>query len=820
MTLLGLTLTQLATIFAAVGGAVTLLYILKLRRRRISVPFAQLWQRVLKERQSDSLFRRLKRLLSLLLQLAFLFLLVAALGNPRLSTQVISQRRIIMLVDASASMKSADAEEGTRMKAALKKARELVSGLSGSDVMMIVRMDAQITPLTAFTSDTKTLFKALDGLKPTDTRADISRGLKFCADALRGRKNPMLIIVGDGAYERKALASVRLDDRSGKQVKVVAKKPDTKKPDSKKPDSKKPDSKKPDSKKPDSKKPDAKKPKLAKKPDAKKPKKPEKPDAKKPKLAKKPDAKKPDDKKAKATKKPDAKKPKLAKKTKRGPKSLASDLDRISLEGVTVHFIGVGKSKDNVGIVAFNARRYPTNKLSFEVFLEVVNYRKKKTEVDLQLLSDGAINDVKRLVLAPGQRARYTCSPSDRKAGKKSWCDMAASGELLEARLVKPGSSDANDKGALDAFPLDDRAYALLPKRRKLRVLLVSTGNLFLEGALLLDENTSLERIPPAAYSAKRTRGMDAVVFDSWVPDDWTTGSAGKSPGKTAKTGKTGKTGKSGKSDKSDKSDKRSSPIAPKATPGAAGPKAHVLLVNPPAGKGPFGVAGRIARPFITEQSEEHPVMRFITLKDVNISDSAKFKRKRGDVVLAASLRDPVLIARDTGRYKRVAFGFNPKRSDLPLRVAFPLLVINTLNWFSGESEGLITTYRAGDTWQVPLGPVDDGNPRRDFVEVKNPLSELFKAPVSGSYAVLNGRHVGVYQITDGKAKLRIAANLADPLESNIAPAKELILGGRLLAPPAGFSVKLRREIWIYLLLIGLGLILLEWLTYNRRLTV
>ena len=32
MTLLGLTLTQLATIFGAVGGAVTLLYILKLRR--------------------------------------------------------------------------------------------------------------------------------------------------------------------------------------------------------------------------------------------------------------------------------------------------------------------------------------------------------------------------------------------------------------------------------------------------------------------------------------------------------------------------------------------------------------------------------------------------------------------------------------------------------------------------------------------------------------------------------------------------------------------------------------------------------------------
>ncbi len=65
MSLLGLSLTQLATIFAAFGGAVTLLYILKLRRRRVHVPFAKLWMRVLQEQESTSLFRRLKRLLSL-----------------------------------------------------------------------------------------------------------------------------------------------------------------------------------------------------------------------------------------------------------------------------------------------------------------------------------------------------------------------------------------------------------------------------------------------------------------------------------------------------------------------------------------------------------------------------------------------------------------------------------------------------------------------------------------------------------------------------------------------------------------------------------
>ncbi|MCK5795884.1 MAG: VWA domain-containing protein [Deltaproteobacteria bacterium] len=710
MTLLGLTLTQLATLFAAIGGAVTLLYVLKLRRRRVAVPFAKLWERVIEKRQSDSLFRRLKRLLSLLLQLAFLFLLVAALGNPRLSTTLISERRIILLIDASASMKTSDVQGQSRLDAARAKARKIISGLSASDAMMLVRLDAQVTPLTPFTGDPKPLLSALDKLQATDTRADLARALKFCADALHGRKKPMVILIGDGAYDKQTLAAVTLDARSGKIAPNATSKP-TSKPASKSTTSR---------------------PTAATKSAASKP----------------------------------------ASKHGLGQE----DLNRISLEGIAVRFIGVGTRDDNVGIVAFNARRYPTNKLSFEIFLEIVNYRKAQTEVDLQLISDGVLNDTKRLVLAPGQRARYTCSPEDRKTGKKSWCDMAASGELLEARLVKAGSSDVNTRGRLDPFPLDDRAYALLPRRHKMKVLLVSRGNLFLEGALLLDESITLERVKPANYTKAKLRGQDAAVFDSWIPEDWV--------------------------------DEKSAPRLP------------TLLVNPPAGHGPFVVKGRIDRPFITEQNETHPVMRFITLKDVNISHAVKFERRRGDVVLAASLRDPILVARDDGKAKRVAFGFDPKRSDLPLRVAFPLLVINTINWFSGESEGLITTYRAGDTWHIPLGPPATGTHRPPLVDVVPPSGPHLKAPVTGAYAVLHGRHVGIYTIHDGTNTLRIAANLANPDESKIAPRTHLVLGGRTLKPPEGFSVKLRREIWIYLLLIGLLLIILEWVTYNRRLTV
>ena len=78
MTLLGLPLAQLGLLFGGAATLVTLLYVLKLRRRRVTVPFARLWDRVQRETESTSLFRRLKRLLSLLIQLLFLLLLAAA----------------------------------------------------------------------------------------------------------------------------------------------------------------------------------------------------------------------------------------------------------------------------------------------------------------------------------------------------------------------------------------------------------------------------------------------------------------------------------------------------------------------------------------------------------------------------------------------------------------------------------------------------------------------------------------------------------------------------------------------------------------------
>ena len=70
---------------AAVAAAVVLtgLYLLKLRRRRVLVPFAPLWLPAGGERRSERLARRLRRWLSLLVQLVFVALILLAAADPQ-----------------------------------------------------------------------------------------------------------------------------------------------------------------------------------------------------------------------------------------------------------------------------------------------------------------------------------------------------------------------------------------------------------------------------------------------------------------------------------------------------------------------------------------------------------------------------------------------------------------------------------------------------------------------------------------------------------------------------------------------------------------
>lgn len=103
--------------------------------------------------------------------------------------------------------------------------------------------------------------------------------------------------------------------------------------------------------------------------------------------------------------------------------------------------------------------------------------------------------------------------------------------------------------------------------------------------------------------------------------------------------------------------------------------------------------------------------------------------------------------------------------------------------------------------------------------------------PVDDGRAVFFGQHAGFYTLksaptADGAASeaapysTEFAANLADPVESQILPQKELKVGPTIAGEISGFSIGVRREFWSYLLLAVVAISAIEWLTFHRRVTV
>jgi hypothetical protein len=78
---------------------------------------------------------------------------------------------------------------------------------------------------------------------------------------------------------------------------------------------------------------------------------------------------------------------------------------------------------------------------------------------------------------------------------------------------------------------------------------------------------------------------------------------------------------------------------------------------------------------------------------------------------------------------------------------------------------------------------------------------------------------IGVYRYQAEKGPVRsFAVNLLDSNESNIEPREEIRIGSDRVV--AGQETQQPKEIWKWVLLLGLALLAVEWVVYNRRISV
>src|ERR1700744_880125 len=110
-------LHQLALAWLGLAIPIVIFYILKIRLRRVPVSTILFWRQIFEEKQPRSIWQRLRHLLSLLVPLAFLLLIVSALAEPIFKWEAREARRLVLIVDNSASMNATDVAP-TRLDAA------------------------------------------------------------------------------------------------------------------------------------------------------------------------------------------------------------------------------------------------------------------------------------------------------------------------------------------------------------------------------------------------------------------------------------------------------------------------------------------------------------------------------------------------------------------------------------------------------------------------------------------------------------------------------------------------------------------------------
>ncbi|HVV52622.1 MAG TPA: VWA domain-containing protein [Polyangia bacterium] len=200
----------IALLGAAGGGAIVACYLLRLRRRRVVVPFAPLWFGAAGDARAARRARRLRHWLSLALALALFGALLAGAADPQRAAIDRAGRSLVLLVDRSASMSATD-EPGTRLGAAKRRAAEIAAGLGPADRALVASFAADASAETGFESDPWRLARGIAAITPSDEPGDLPRALAFAAAVLRGRPRPTVVLVSDGGFDDDARRAAPAD---------------------------------------------------------------------------------------------------------------------------------------------------------------------------------------------------------------------------------------------------------------------------------------------------------------------------------------------------------------------------------------------------------------------------------------------------------------------------------------------------------------------------------------------------------------------------------------------------------------------------------
>jgi hypothetical protein len=200
-----LSLPEAAALWLASAGVALWLYTRHRRWAHLRVSTLRFWASASIKTQRR---RRLAERAAFVAQLFFLLLLILALADPRTSrTQ--PGRSIVLILDTSLWAQVQPQGEPSWMDLERREALGYLASVPAEDRVLLLRADADATPVVPFTTDRAVLRQAVLNLQPTSTVADLPRALELGRAALSGSRRGLLLYVGPGMVPEEDASQLR-----------------------------------------------------------------------------------------------------------------------------------------------------------------------------------------------------------------------------------------------------------------------------------------------------------------------------------------------------------------------------------------------------------------------------------------------------------------------------------------------------------------------------------------------------------------------------------------------------------------------------------
>ncbi len=217
--------------------------------------------------------------------------------------------------------------------------------------------------------------------------------------------------------------------------------------------------------------------------------------------------------------------------------------------------------------------------------------------------------------------------------------------------------------------------------------------------------------------------------------------------------------------------------------------------------------------PAVVDWKNTHPLLRYINLDNVQISQTLGVKTPGWALPLVDAPQTPLLLAGELAHQKIVWIGFDTLQSTWPLRISFPMFIANAVEWLnpaSTKSQQLML--HAGEPFRYALTqPLAAAT-----VVLPGGATESVASTGQREIVFGNTARQGIYHLRAGGADVAFCVNVLDAAESNTKPREELRFG-KFNSVGATEVKQASVEMWHWIAAGALAVLLFEWWYYHRR---